>query len=123
LALRHPQRFRSVSALAPICAPSEVPWGQKAFRGYLGDDPSAWAGHDAARLIENGGRLPALLVDQGLEDQFLASQLLPERLEQACASSGQPLQLRRHAGYDHGYFFVATFIGEHVAHHAASLSF
>jgi S-formylglutathione hydrolase len=121
LALRHPDRFRTVSAFAPICAPSEVPWGRKAFAGYLGDDPAAWAGHDAVQLIAGGARAPLLLVDQGLEDPFLASQLRPERLEQACAAAGQPLQLRRHAAYDHGYFFIATLVGEHVAHHAAGL--
>jgi S-formylglutathione hydrolase len=122
LALRHPGRFRSVSAFAPICAPSEVPWGRKAFGGYLGDDAAAWARHDATRLIEAGARAPALLVDQGLEDAFLASQLLPQRLEQACASAGQELVLRRHAGYDHGYFFIQTFIADHVAHHARALA-
>jgi S-formylglutathione hydrolase len=121
LALRHPERFASVSALAPICAPGEVPWGRKAFMGYLGDDADAWARHDAVRLIEGGARAPALLVDQGLEDQFLATQLRPERLEAACASAGQPLELRRHAGYDHGYFFIASFIADHVEHHARTL--
>ena len=122
LALRHPDRYRSVSAVAPICAPTEVPWGQKAFSGYLGDDPSRWAEHDTVQLISRGARAPMLLVDQGLEDQFLASQLRPERLEQACAAAGQPLTLRRHVGYDHGYFFIATVIGDHVAHHAAALA-
>lgn len=121
LALRHPDRFRSVSAFAPICAPTEVPWGQKAFRGYLGDDTAAWSAHDAVQLIGRGGRAPALLVDQGLDDQFLATQLRPERLEQACAATGQPLTLRRHAGYDHGYFFIASFIADHLAHHAQAL--
>jgi S-formylglutathione hydrolase len=119
LALRHPGRFRSVSAFAPICAPTEVPWGQKAFRGYLGDEASAGARHDAVQLIAQGARAPQLLVDQGLLDPFLDSQLRPERLEQACAAAGQPLTLRRHAGYDHGYFFIASFIAEHIAHHAA----
>lgn len=121
LALRHPRHFRSVSAFAPICAPSEVPWGQKAFGGYLGEDRATWAGHDAVRLIADGARMPPLLVDQGLEDQFLATQLRPERLEEACAAAGQPLQLRRHAGYDHGYFFIASFIADHLDHHAAAL--
>lgn len=121
LALRHPGRFRSVSALAPICAPSEVPWGRKALAGYLGDDDAAWARHDAVRLVESGARAPHLLVDQGEEDQFLATQLRPERLDQACAGAGQPLTLRRHAGYDHGYFFIQTFIEEHLAHHAHGL--
>jgi S-formylglutathione hydrolase len=121
LALRHPGLFRSVSALAPICAPTEVPWGQKAFRGYLGDDGDAWAQHDAVKLIEGGARAPALLVDQGLEDAFLAPQLRPERLEQACATAGQPLTLRRHEGYDHGYFFIMSVIGDHLRHHAERL--
>jgi S-formylglutathione hydrolase len=121
LALRHPGRFASVSAFAPICAPGEVPWGRKAFAGYLGEDGDAWARHDAGRRLEAGARAPALLVDQGLEDQFLASQLRPERLEAACAAAGQPLELRRHAGYDHGYFFIASFIADHVEHHARTL--
>lgn len=121
LALRHPGRFTSVSALAPICAPTEVPWGQKALRGYLGDDAATWAAHDAVQLVTRGARAPHLLVDQGLDDQFLAAQLRPQRLEQACAGAGQPLTLRRHAGYDHGYFFIQSFVGEHVAHHARSL--
>ena len=121
LALRHPGRFRSVSAFAPICAPTEVPWGHKAFSGYLGGDTVAWKQHDAAALIENGARAPLLLVDQGLDDPFLAQQLRPERLEQACAAAGQLLTLRRHAGYDHGYFFIASLAGDHMDHHAAGL--
>jgi S-formylglutathione hydrolase len=121
LALRHPGLYRSVSALAPICAPTEVPWGHKAFSGYLGADRSGWERHDAARLIEAGARAPELLVDQGLADPFLATQLRPERLEEACAKAGQPLQLRRHPAYDHGYFFVASFVADHVAHHALAL--
>ena len=122
LALRHPGHFRSVSALAPIVAPTEVPWGQKALRGYLGEDRAAWAAHDAVRLIEGGAKAPPLLVDQGEEDPVLASQLRPERLEQACAVAGQPLRLRRHAGYDHGYFFVQSFIADHIEHHARGLA-
>jgi S-formylglutathione hydrolase len=121
LALRHPGKYRSVSAFAPICAPTEVPWGEKAFGGYLGSDRSAWAQHDAVHLIVGGARAPELLVDQGLADQFLATQLRPEQLEQACQAAGQPLVLRRHEGYDHGYFFVQTFAGEHIAHHARAL--
>jgi S-formylglutathione hydrolase len=122
LALRHPGRFRTVSAFAPIAAPTEVPWGEKAFRGYLGDDTSAWAVHDAVKLIEGGAKAPPLLVDQGLEDPFLSTQLRPERLERACAAAGQPLQLRRHAGYDHGYFFIQSFIADHLEHHARGLA-
>jgi S-formylglutathione hydrolase len=121
LALRHPGRYRSVSALAPICAPVEVPWGHKAFSGYLGADSSGWDKHDASRLVEGGARVPDLLVDQGLADPFLATQLRPERLEEACAKAGQPLQLRRQAGYDHGYFFVQSFVADHIAHHARVL--
>ncbi len=121
LALRHPGAFRSVSAFAPICAPTEVPWGQKALRGYLGGDTATWERHDAVRLIENGARAPMLLVDQGLDDQFLGTQLRPEELEQACAAAGQPLTLRRHAGYDHGYFFIASLVGDHIRHHAGGL--
>jgi S-formylglutathione hydrolase len=121
LALRHPGTFRTVSAFAPICAPTEVPWGQKAFRGYFGEDPRLWDAHDAVKLIGQGARAPRLLVDQGLGDQFLAAQLRPERLEQACQAAGQPLTLRRHEGYDHGYFFIASLVGEHLAHHAEGL--
>lgn len=122
LALRHPGRYRSVSALAPICAPSEVPWGHKAFTGYLGGHREAWSTHDAVQLVRRGARVPPLLVDQGLADTFLAAQLRPERLEEACAAAGQPLTLRRHAGYDHGYFFVASFVADHLAHHAEALA-
>ena len=122
LALRHPGVFQTVSALAPISAPSEVPWGQKALPGYLGDDPTLWAAHDAVQLVLRGARAPHLLVDQGLDDQFLATQLRPERLEEVCTRAHQPITLRRHAGYDHGYFFIQTFIGEHIAHHAAGLA-
>jgi len=121
LALRHPNLYRSVSALAPICAPTEVPWGEKAFGNYLGSDRKAWAQHDAALLIEGGARVPELLVDQGLADQFLATQLRPDRLQGVCDAVGQPLTLRRHEGYDHGYFFVASFIADHLAHHARLL--
>lgn len=122
LALRHPGRWRSVSAFAPICAPSAVPWGEKAFHGYLGDDAARWAGHDAVRLLAAGARAPQLLVDQGLADPFLATQLMPDLLEEACAAAGQPLVLRRHPGYDHGYFFVASFVADHIAHHARALA-
>lgn len=121
LALRHPGLYRSVSALAPICAPMQVPWGQKAFAGYLGADKGRWAAHDATRLIDGGSKVPLLLVDQGINDPFLASQLRPELLEASCAGAGQPLELRRHEGYDHGYFFVATFVADHMAHHARAL--
>ena len=118
LALRHPGRYRSVSALAPIANPSRVPWGDKAFSRYLGEDRESWKQHDAVELIAAGARTPALLVDQGDADKFLAEQLAPDRLEAACRAAGQPLELRRHAGYDHGYFFIATFIADHLRHHA-----
>jgi S-formylglutathione hydrolase len=121
LALRHPKRFASVSAFAPICAPSEVPWGEKAFGRYLGPDRLAWRARDAVALIEDGHRCPPLLVDQGLADAFLPTQLHPHRLQAACEAAGQPLELRRHEGYDHGYFFIASFIAEHLAHHARAL--
>ena len=122
LALRHPALFRSVSALSPICAPTQCPWGHKAFGAYLGDDRSTWAQHDASALITAGARCAPLLVDQGLADKFLVEQLKPELLEQACAAAGQPLTLRRHAGYDHGYFFVASVVADHVAHHVRQLT-
>ena len=122
LALRHPGRYASVSALAPICAPTQCPWGVKAFSGYLGDDRSTWAAHDAVELIKAGARAPALLVDQGEADKFLAEQLKPDLLQAACAAAGQPLQLRRHAGYDHGYFFIASVVEEHLRHHAQALT-
>lgn len=121
LALRHPGRYRSVSAFSPIVAPSRVPWGEKAFRAYLGDDRDAWADWDACALIAGAEERLPLLVDQGEADEFLATQLRPELLEQACRASGHPLQLRRHAGYDHSYYFVASFIGDHFAHHARAL--
>ncbi|MDZ4319405.1 MAG: S-formylglutathione hydrolase [Phenylobacterium sp.] len=124
LALRHPDIFRSVSAFAPICSPTRCPWGEKAFTAYLGEDRAAWADHDAARLIEAGaaqGRFDEILVDQGLGDNFLADQLKPELLEAACAAAGQKLTLRRQEGYDHSYFFMASFIADHVAFHAGRL--
>lgn len=121
LALRHPDQFASVSAFAPICSPTQVPWGQRAFSGYLGDDQAAWNRHDAVMLLNAGARAPHLLVDQGLADQFLDEQLRPDLLEQACEASGQLLTLRRHAGYDHGYFFITSFIADHLAHHARAL--
>lgn len=120
LALRHPGRYASVSAFAPIVAPSAVPWGQKAFAAYLGEDRAAWTAHDTVSLIAKARERLPLLVDQGEADEFL-SQLQPERLREACAAVGHPLTLRLHAGYDHSYYFIASFIGEHVAHHAAAL--
>ncbi|MBI1362071.1 MAG: S-formylglutathione hydrolase [Alphaproteobacteria bacterium] len=124
LALRHPDRFRSVSALAPIASPTRCPWGVKAFNAYLGADRSKWAEHDAAMMIGAGaakGRFDDVLVDVGLSDPFLEEQLKPNLLEETCRMAGQPLSIRRREGYDHSYFFVATFIQEHVAWHAARL--
>ena len=121
LALRYPGRFASVSALAPIVAPTQCPWGVKAFSGYLGSDRAAWAAHDATALVQAGARVPPLLVDQGLADKFLVEQLQPERFEAACAAAGQPLTLRRHPGYDHGYYFIQSVIGDHLRHHAQAL--
>ncbi|MBL0421334.1 S-formylglutathione hydrolase [Ramlibacter sp. AW1] len=125
LALRHPGLFRTLSAFAPISAPSACPWGIKAFSGYLGEDRAAWAAHDASELMARQSAAPypgGILVDQGLADKFLGDQqLLPERLEQACNQVGQPLQLRRHAGYDHGYYFISTFMEEHLRFHAQGL--
>lgn len=122
LALRHPGRWRSVSAFAPIAAPMHCPWGRKAFAGYLGQDLAAWALHDATELVRAGAKAPRLLIDQGLADKFLAEQLHPERFEAVCRAAGQPLTLRRHAGYDHGYFFIASFVEDHLRHHAAALA-
>ena len=124
LALRHPGLFRSVSAFAPICAPTQCPWGRKAFTGYLGADTGRWTAHDASALM--GNRSTALypepiLIDQGLADNFLPAQLHPHLFEAACAKAGQALTLRRHAGYDHGYYFISTFIADHLAHHAKRL--
>jgi S-formylglutathione hydrolase len=122
LALHHPDRFRSVSAFAPICNPTAAPWGIKAFTHYLGDDRDVWQDHDASLLVAAGRRFPSpVLVDQGTADKFLARELRPEALESACAAAGQPLTLRRQPGYDHSYFFIATFLAEHLAFHAALL--
>ena len=122
LALRNPERYRSVSAFAPIVAPSQVPWGEKALGGYLGADRATWRAHDTVALIEDGARVPELLVDQGEADQFLALQLRPELLEAACRDAGITLTLRRQPGYDHSYFFVQTFIEDHLRWHSARLS-
>jgi S-formylglutathione hydrolase len=121
IALRTPQRFRSVSAFSPIAAPSQVAWGQKAFEGYLGEDKAAWREHDAVALIEDGARVPELLVDVGSDDPFLAQQLRPDLLEQACADAGIALTLRRQPGYDHSYYFISTFMADHLRWHAERL--
>lgn len=122
VALRHPGRFRSVSAFAPIVAPGQVPWGEKALGGYLGPDRLAWRRHDAVALIEEGARIAELLVDQGEADSFLAEQLRPDLLAKACADAGIPLTLRMQPGYDHSYHFVSTFMADHVRWHAERLS-
>jgi S-formylglutathione hydrolase len=122
VALRHPGRFRSVSAFAPIVAPRQVPWGEKAFDGYFGPDRSRWRAHDAVALIEDGARVPDLLVDVGDADPFLERELRPELLERACAEAGIPLTLRRQPGYDHSYHFISTFMANHLRWHAERLS-
>ncbi|HWJ68470.1 MAG TPA: S-formylglutathione hydrolase [Sphingobium sp.] len=121
IGLRHADRFRSVSAFSPIVAPSLVPWGEKALGGYLGADKAGWADYDAVALIDAGGRVPALLVDQGDADNFLAEQLRTHLLEEACARAGQSATIRMQPGYDHSYYFISTFMDEHVRWHAAHL--
>jgi S-formylglutathione hydrolase len=121
IGLSFPDRFRAVSAFAPIVAPSQVPWGEKALSGYLGTDNAAWRKHDAVALIEDGARVPALLVDQGDADGFLKEQLRPDLLEAACDGAGIPLTLRLQPGYDHSYYFISTFMAEHLRWHAARL--
>ena len=122
LALRNPDQFRSLSAFAPICAPSRCPWGEKAFGGYLGEDRSTWRDYDATELITGGAKFGPILIDQGLSDTFLETQLYPDTFEAACNEVNQPLSLRRHAGYDHGYFFIASFMEDHLRHHATQLN-
>ena len=121
VALRHPDRFRSVSAFAPIVAPSQVPWGQKALGNYLGNNPQAWQAHDAVALIEAGARLPELLVYVGDADPFIEKELRPELLERACVEAGIPLTLHRQPGYDHSYYFISTFMADHLAWHTERL--
>ena len=120
-ALSHPQRWHSVSAFAPICNPVAVPWGEKAFGNYLGADRSRWEAWDASLLMRRRAYPGTILVDQGLDDQFLANQLHPEALEAAAAASKQALKLRRHEGYDHSYWFIQSFIEDHLRHHAQAL--
>ena len=121
IALRHPGRFRSVSAFAPIVAPSQVPWGEKAFSYYLGHDRTAWRTHDAVALIQAGARYPAIKVDVGAADPFLERELRPELLVEACGDAGQPLELEVRPGYDHSYHFVSSFMAEHLDWHARRL--
>lgn len=117
LSLRHPGMYQSVSAFAPITAPMHCPWGQKAFRFYLGDNQENWQRHDATALIEAGNHAPEILIDQGLNDPFLTEQLHPDRFETACRKADQKLTLRRHASYDHSYYFISTFLADHLKHH------
>jgi len=122
IALKNPKRYKSVSAFAPIVAPGEVPWGQKALPRYLGDDRQTWRPYDACALIKDGARFPGtMLVDQGYADKFLEVQLQPWRLDSVCREAGQSLTLRGQAGYDHSYYFIGTFVGDHLRHHAGAL--
>jgi len=121
VALNHSQRFRSVSAFAPIVAPSQVPWGQKALAGYLGEDRSEWRKHDSVALIEDGARVEEMLVDVGDADPFIEKELRPELLERACGEAGIALKLRIQPGYDHSYYFISTFMDEHLRWHAERL--
>jgi S-formylglutathione hydrolase len=121
VALNHPERFRSVSAFAPIVAPSQVPWGQKALAGYLGEDRSEWRKHDAVALIEGGTHVEEILVDVGDADPFIEKELRPDLLERACAEAGIALKLRIQPGYDHSYYFISTFMDEHLRWHAERL--
>ena len=121
LALKYPEKFKSVSAFAPICAPSQCPWGEKAFSNYLGSDQAEWLKHDATALVQKKtAHFADILIDQGLSDQFY-SQLNPALFQQACQAAGQPLTLREHAGYDHGYYFIQSFIDDHLQFHAVQL--
>jgi S-formylglutathione hydrolase len=122
IGLTYPERYQAVSAFAPIVAPSQVPWGQKALAGYLGEDRAAWRKHDAVALIEDGARVRALLVDQGEADNFLVQQLRPELLAAACETAGIELMLRIHPGYDHSYYFISTFMAEQIDWHAQRLT-
>ena len=121
-ALRNPGAYRSVSAFAPIVAPSQVPWGQKAFSGYLGSDQSAWASYDATELVAGSAWDRPILIDQGEADTFLDEQLRPWLFEAACQSAGKPVTIRRQPGYDHSYYFIASFMADHLAHHARALA-
>lgn len=122
IALKQPERWKSVSAFAPIVAPCQVPWGRKAFAGYLGTDQASWQAHDASALVAGSSWRRPILIDQGTADEFLDSQLRPELFERACAEVGLSLQLRRQQGYDHSYYFIATFMADHIAHHARALT-
>ncbi|WP_026734010.1 S-formylglutathione hydrolase [Fischerella sp. PCC 9605] len=120
-AMRNPQKYKSVSAFAPIAAPMRCPWGQKAFSGYLGEDQEAWRAYDASELVKQVGYHSLILIDQGTADKFLAEQLLTDVFDQACREANQPLTLRYQQGYDHSYYFIASFIEDHIRHHAIAL--
>lgn len=117
IGLRNPDKFQSISAFAPICAPMDCPWGDKALSMYLGSDKDQWREYDACQLIDDGARVPAILVDQGMQDNFLTQQLKPERLEAACSEANIPLEVRYQPGFDHSYYFISTFISDHLAWH------
>lgn len=121
IGLRHPDRFKSISAFAPICHPLDCPWGEKALGGYLGPDRAAWRAYDAVALIEDGACVARLLVDQGTDDNFLTEQLAPDALAAACQSAGIDLSLRMQDGYDHSYYFISTFMSDHIRWHASAL--
>ena len=125
IGLRNPDRFRSLSAFAPISAPMQCPWGQKAFSGYLGGDKRAWSDYDATEIVSRRQSVAfpsGILIDQGMADQFLSEQLHPHLFRQACETAGQPLILREHEGYDHGYYFISTFMEDHISHHVGQLN-
>lgn len=122
LHLKNPDLYKTCSAFSPIVAPSQVPWGQKAFEGYLGDDRSTWTQYDATALVNAAPSSATILIDQGLDDDFLAEHLRTDIFERACAEAGQPATIRMQPGYDHSYYFIATFIEDHLRHHAAGLS-
>jgi S-formylglutathione hydrolase len=121
IGLTYPERYRAASAFAPIVAPGQVPWGEKALGGYLGEDRAAWRKHDAVALIEDGARIDALLVDQGAGDSFLEEQLRPQLLRTACDAAGIDLSLNLREGYDHSYYFISSFMDDHLRWHAARL--
>lgn len=121
IALKNPGKFKSVSAFSPIVAPSQVPWGQKAFRNYLGDNESEWLAYDPTYLVKHASERLPILIDQGDADQFLAEQLRPDLFAEVCAEVHHPLTLRIQPGYDHSYYFIASFMGDHFAHHAVAL--
>lgn len=121
IALKHPETYKSVSAFSPICSPMRCPWGEKAFTGYLGTDREAWRAYDASELVRESSSQAKILIDQGSHDQFLEEQLKPDLLVEACEAAGHPFELRMQPGYDHSYFFIATFMEDHLRYHAAEI--